>query len=180
MLVGPPQNTPVEKIIEKTSQPLPPQEGRARSTLNLSNIGKVQKTAEEKPINITKERVPDRPIDTDILKKAWDDFIELRKSITPDLSMMKRGYSIEGNIVHLELTGTVEEMLFQSLRSSLITYLRDRTGNSSLLIQTRISEPTTNGEKKLYTTKDKFDHLAAKNPVLKEMKERLGLDPDLA
>ena len=93
--------------------------------------------------------------------------------------MMKRGYSVQGNIVNLELTGSVEEMLFQSLRSSLITYLRDRTGNSSLLIQTTIMEQT-NGEKKLYTTKDKFDHLAAKNPVLKELKERLGLDPDLA
>ncbi len=37
-----------------------------------------------------------------------------------------------------------------------------------------------NGERKLFTTKEKFDHLAEKNPVLKEMKDRLGLDPDFA
>jgi DNA polymerase-3 subunit gamma/tau len=154
---------------------LPPQEGRQRSTLNLSNIGKVQKTAEEKPV----VRVPDKPIEQDVLKKAWEDFIELRKAITPDLSMMRRGYVVEGNIVKLDLQGSVEEMLFRSLTTPLITFLRDRTGNSSLMVEGRIVEQT-NGEKKLYTTKDKFEHLAAKNPVLKEMKEKLGLDPDLA
>jgi len=29
-----------------------------------------------------------------------------------------------------------------------------------------------------YTNKEKFDLLAEKNPLLKELKERLGLDPD--
>jgi len=29
-----------------------------------------------------------------------------------------------------------------------------------------------------YTNKEKFDHLAEKNPALRELKERLGLDAD--
>ena len=29
-----------------------------------------------------------------------------------------------------------------------------------------------------YTNKEKFEHLAEKNPLLKELKEKLGLDPD--
>ncbi|MEJ0033194.1 MAG: hypothetical protein WDO15_23950 [Bacteroidota bacterium] len=143
--------------------------------MNLSNIGKVQKTAEEKPV----VRVPDKPLEEDVLKKAWEDFIELRKKITPDLSMMKRGFLVEGNILKLDLNGTVEEMLFSSLKTSLIAFLRDRTGNSSLLIETKIIEQAQ-AEKKLYTTKDKFENLASKNPVLRELKDRLGLDPDLA
>ncbi|MEI9918093.1 MAG: hypothetical protein WDO14_04745 [Bacteroidota bacterium] len=157
---------------------MPPKDGRQRSTLNLSNIGKVSKTAEEVPV--VKERTPDRPIDNDILKKAWEDFIELRKAITPDLSMLKRGYTLEGNIINLTLSGTVEEMLFNTLKTSLITFLRDRTGNSSLIVEGKIIEQVNNGERKLFTTKEKFDHLAEKNPVLKEMKDRLGLDPDFA
>lgn len=169
-----------EKVIEtvvETKMPVP--EGRQRSSFNLSNIGKVAKTAEETPVSKTRERIPDRPIDEEILKKAWDDFIEIRKATTPDLSMMKRGYAIEGSILRLSLAGSVEEMLFQSLKTSLITFLRDRTGNSSLLIQTTIIEqPAT--ERKHYTAREKFDHLAEKNPVLKELKERFGLDPDLA
>jgi DNA polymerase-3 subunit gamma/tau len=106
--------------------------------------------------------------------------MELRKAITPDLSMMKRGYKVDGNMLHLDLAGTVEEMLFQPLKTPLITFLRDRTGNSSLLIETQIVAPPENGEKKLYTVKEKFEYLVSKNPVLKQMQEKLGLDPDRA
>lgn len=93
--------------------------------------------------------------------------------------MMRRGYSIEGSILKLSLVGNVEEFLFQSLKTSLITFLRDRTGNSSLLIQTELIEQPV-GERKLHSAKEKFEHLAEKNPALKEMKDRFGLDLDLA
>jgi DNA polymerase-3 subunit gamma/tau len=146
--------------------------------LNLSSIGKVQKTAEEKPV-ASNERSPDKPIDEEVLKRAWDEFIQLRQATHPDLSMMKRGYSVANTIIKLTLNGNVEAMLFQPLQTSLITFLRDKTGNSSLLIQTEISEQPA-AERRPHTAREKFEHLAAKNPVLKELKDRLGLDPDLA
>jgi len=93
--------------------------------------------------------------------------------------MMARAYTLQGTIIKMSLTGNIENILFEQMRSSLITFLRDRTGNSSLLIQTEIIEQPV-GERKLHTTKDKFDHLSEKNPILKEIKERFGLDPDLA
>jgi hypothetical protein len=36
----------------------------------------------------------------------------------------------------------------------------------------------TDEKKVIYTNRDKFDHLAEKNPKLKELKERLGLDTE--
>jgi DNA polymerase-3 subunit gamma/tau len=30
----------------------------------------------------------------------------------------------------------------------------------------------------MYTSRDKFEYLLEKNPALREMKDRLGLDPD--
>ncbi len=36
----------------------------------------------------------------------------------------------------------------------------------------------TDAKRIAYTNKEKFDLLAEKNPLLKEMKERLGLDTD--
>jgi hypothetical protein len=30
----------------------------------------------------------------------------------------------------------------------------------------------------MYTPRDKFEYLLNKNPLIKEMKDRLGLDPD--
>jgi DNA polymerase-3 subunit gamma/tau len=158
---------------------LPPQEGRQRSTLNLSNIGKVQKTAEEKPVNTPKERAPDRPIDQDVLKRAWEEFMVLRKNQMAELAVLKRDYVLNATIITVTLASQVEDMVLNTMKTSLITFLRDRTGNSSLMVEGQIVEQA-NDERKLYTTKDKFEHLAAKNPVLKELKERLGLDPDLA
>jgi DNA polymerase-3 subunit gamma/tau len=79
----------------------------------------------------------------------------------------------------LELGGNVEQILFDQLKTSLITFLRERTGNSSLLIQTQVVENMPENTKPR-TTKEKFNHLAEKNPVLKDLKERFGLDPDLA
>jgi DNA polymerase-3 subunit gamma/tau len=163
---------------KRSEEKLPVQEGRQKSTFNLSNIGKVVKTTEEVPA-VKTERSPDQPINEEILKIAWESFIEIRKAITPDLSMLKRGYVVEGNTIKLDLTGNVEEMLFQSLKTSLIAFLRERTGNSSLLVQTTIVEQPV-GERRPHTTKEKFNHLAEKNPVLKDLKERFGLDPDLA
>lgn len=158
---------------------LPPQEGRQRSTLNLSNIGKVQKTTEEKPVPNPKERVPDRPIDEEVLKKAWEEFIVLRKNQMAELAVLKRDYVLNATMITVTLTSPVEDMVLKTMKTSLITFLRDRTGNSSLMVEGRIVEQS-NGEKKLYTTRDKFEHLVTKNPVLKELKDRLGLDPDLA
>lgn len=158
---------------------IPTPEGRQRSTFNLSNIGKVQKTAEEVPISKPQERAPDRPIDENVLQKALEDFIEIRKAITGDLSMLKRGYVVEGSMMKINLFGNVENILFDQLKTPLITFLRERTGNSSLLIQTTIVEqPAT--ERKPHGAKERFEQLAEKNPVLKELKERFGLDPDLA
>jgi len=36
----------------------------------------------------------------------------------------------------------------------------------------------TDTKKVIYTNREKFEHLAEKNPNLLELKERLGLDPD--
>ena len=35
-----------------------------------------------------------------------------------------------------------------------------------------------NGKKLLYTNKEKFEHLAEKNSAVRQLQEKLGLDPD--
>ena len=168
-----------KKVVVETK--IPSQEGRQRSTLNLSTIGKVIKTTEETPANPVKERTPDRPIDEEILKRAWDQFLELRKSNTDELPLivLRRPYVLNGTRIIVSIIKSVEEMVFSTMRTSLTTFLRDRTGNSSLLIESNLIEEAA-VERKAYTAKEKFEYLASKNPVLRDMKERFGLDPDLA
>jgi DNA polymerase-3 subunit gamma/tau len=164
-------------LVGPASKPLPPQEGRQKSTFNLSNIGKVTKTAEEVPAAKNEQRMPDKPIDSNVLRQAWDDFMVLRKEQHAELAVLKRDYVLTGTVITVNLVSDVEDMLIRNMKTSLITFLRDRTGSSSLMVEGKIVIDLQT-EKKPYSNKDKFEHLAEKNPVLKEMKERFGLDPD--
>jgi hypothetical protein len=166
VLVGPPPKVP------------PPQEGRQKATLNLSNIGKVAKTAEEVPAVKTEQRAPDKPIDTIVLRNAWEEFMVLRRGQQAELEVLKREYVLTGTVITVSFISDVEEMLVKNMKTSLITFLRDRTGNSSLMVEGKIAE--IKSEKKIHGAKDSFNHLAEKNPVLKELKDRFGLDLDLA
>lgn len=181
-MTGPPVKTTSEP--EKVAPPPPPpplptnKDTRPKTTLNLGNIGKVAKTAEEKPVSNGTERTPDKPINDDQLRKAWDEFTELRKNQVAEYTLLKREYSLKGNSVVVTLNNPVEEPLLMNMRTSLIAFLRDRLSNSSLMVVGELQEPTTT-RKHIYTNKEKFEHLAEQNPVLKEMKERFGLDAEI-
>jgi DNA polymerase-3 subunit gamma/tau len=90
--------------------------------------------------------------------------------------LLNRDITLEGTVVHLTLTNPVEEQLFQSLRTALTGFLREQLQNSAVSVQTRIE--TASGKRKLYTNREKFEYLAEKNPALREMERRMGLDAD--
>ncbi len=70
----------------------------------------------------------------------------------------------------------VQEMMLTNLRSDLTTFLRDRLRNQSINItgELRVADE----RKVIYTNREKFDYLVARNPMLRELKDRLGLDTD--
>lgn len=146
--------------------------------MNLGNIGKVVKTTEEVPVAKVTERIPDKPIDELLLKKAWEELTTLRKNQVAEVTLLKRDYTLQGNTIVIPLTNPIEEPLLHNMRAPMITFLRDRLGNSSLMVIGKLQEVQVDNSKP-YTNKDKFEYLAARNPILKEMKERFGLDPDL-
>lgn len=67
-------------------------------------------------------------------------------------------------------------MMLTNLRSDLTTFLRDRLRNQSINItgELRVADE----RKVIYTNREKFDYLVARNPMLRELKDRLGLDTD--
>jgi len=83
---------------------------------------------------------------------------------------------LNGSIVTVALANTVEEPLLQSMMTDLVTYLRNRLSNPTIKVESVMKEMDV--KKMAYTNKEKFDLLAEKNPMLKELRERLGLDPD--
>lgn len=110
------------------------------------------------------------------LLTVWDEFAAKRKNQVPEYQILKREYNYAHPMVMITLTNPVEETLLDNFRHDLIQYLRDNLKNSELTVTAQMIEPT--GKKVLYTSKEKFEHLAEKNPYLHELKERLGLDWD--
>lgn len=63
------------------------------------------------------------------------------------------------------------------MKLDLLTYLRDKVGNDTLQLGGEI-KTVADDKKVLYTNREKLDHLMEKNPVVKELKDRFGLDTD--
>ncbi len=115
-------------------------------------------------------------IDPGRLKEVWNDYAEQRKDQIAEYQILKREFRYEHPTVMVLLTNPVEETLLENFRRDLIQFLRDRLKNSELTIDSLLKEAA--GKKIIYTSKEKFEHLAEKNPTLHELKDRLGLDWD--
>jgi hypothetical protein len=156
----------------------PRENARPKTTFNLNNIGKTIPKVEEKKVEEKNGHAPvnDKPITLDELKKVWSEFAELRKNQLAEYHLLKREFALKENQIIISLGNPIEEPILQGMRTSLIAYLRDKLGNSSLLVIGVLQE--IEATRAIYTNKEKFDHLAQKNPVLKDLQERFGLDPD--
>jgi len=90
--------------------------------------------------------------------------------------LLTRGFDLNENKITISLANPVEEPLLQSIRTQLTAYLRDKLNNSNINVFGVMQAIET--KRMAYTNREKFDYLAEKNPILLELKERLGLDTD--
>lgn len=146
-----------------------------KTTVRLSNLLKVEPKKED--VAATEiQREPDSPFTPEQLKTAWDQFAETRKKFQAEYQLLTQEFEINENSITVALHNPVQEMMLTNLRSDLTTFLRDQLKNQSINItgELRVADE----RKVIYTNREKFDYLVAKNPMLKEFKDRLGLDTD--
>ncbi|KYG80514.1 hypothetical protein EV198_2189 [Roseivirga ehrenbergii] len=93
-----------------------------------------------------------------------------------ELLLLQEPYELEGNIVTIKISNGASEASFEKFRGDLLMALRDGLENDSVLLKSEIVDVAR--EKMLYTDKEKFEHLKKKYPALKDLQERLGLDPE--
>jgi len=70
----------------------------------------------------------------------------------------------------------VQENLFKSEKPALLNFLRTKLRNFDIDVHPRVDEQVV--VKRPYTAQEKFQHMAAKNPELIELKKRFNLDFD--
>lgn len=122
------------------------------------------------------EPQPVRPLSDDQLREAWSNYADLRKDQVAEFHLLSRQVDIKGSVVTVALANSVEEPLLQSMLPDLLTYLRGRLSNSAIKVESVLN--VEDARKIAYTPKEKFDLLVEKNPALRELRDRLLLDPD--
>ena len=122
--------------------------------------------------------VSDREFTAGELREAWIAFAEEIKEESPRISVTLSSVSpelLEDKTILLKLDNlTLREAFDHNFKPRLEGNLRRTLQNGAITLQTMV-EATERGEI-LYSSEQKFNHLASRNPALKELKKTFNLD----
>lgn len=118
------------------------------------------------------------PFTQDQLLLAWENFAvrykenepRMYSTLTAQPPLLKENYVIE-----LSLNNPLQEEEVVKLKPALVNFLSKELSNNKVDLITKVTEELQ-GDKRYYTDKEKFDHLAEKNPSLIKFKQQFGLD----
>lgn len=128
------------------------------------------------PVEAAPTPTANKPLVLEEVQAVWNEFAERRKGQVAEYQLLKRDFQLIDNRIVIALNNPIEEPLLQNMRTSLITFLRDKLGNSALMVSGELKE--VESKRQLYTNKEKFDYLLEQNPALQKLKDRFGLDAE--
>lgn len=142
------------------------------------NIDAARKKTEEKQDEIVAG--PNEKFSEEQFIITWNEIAQVYKEMGKDslfVTLTKRKPSIDSeNKITLTIDNKAQEQGLEKEKQNILELLRVRLSNFSISFEFRVEEAPN--ETHLYTTKDKFNKLAEKNPNLLELKKRLNLDFD--
>ncbi|HEY3429083.1 MAG TPA: hypothetical protein VGK39_00315 [Cyclobacteriaceae bacterium] len=134
--------------------------------------------ADSKQITSQVVEKEDQPFTEEQLRATWKEFAETRKIYQAEYYLLSQEIEIrQGKQVIVHLHNHFQETLIDTIKVDILTFLREKLSNTTIQLVGEIKAPD-DGKKMIYTNREKFEHLAEKNPKLKELKERFGLDTD--
>lgn len=113
----------------------------------------------------------------EIVKEQIHKYLENNASI--DImakNTLKSEIELQGHTIVFILANPLEKEKIESEKGNLLKHLRLIFNAAELSISYKVNVAA--GSSRPYTPKEKFDAMITKNPVLAELKERLGLDTD--
>ena len=174
-----------EEVIETNAKhtALPPitavKESKIRSTPRtpqLADLLKSESKTETRNTSAVTDTILAEPFTEARLREVWNSFAEQRKKFQAEYQMLSQPYQLQDNVITVELLSPVHETMLNNIKIELTAFLRDHLKNNSIQVAGQLY---TGEEKKvIYTNREKFDYLVEKNPLLRELKDRLGLDTD--
>lgn len=145
-------------------------------TPSLANLLKAETRTEAATANAAGESTLAEPYSEEQLREAWNAYADQRKKFQAEYQMLSQPYHKEGSMITVDLLSPVHETMLNNIKSELVAFLRERLRNNTIQVTGQVQ--TEQDKKIIYTNREKFDFLVEKNPMLKELKDRLGLDTD--
>ena len=90
--------------------------------------------------------------------------------------LLKEPYTLDETKIIVKLSNEVLKYTFNNIKVELQAFLRTNLRNNKIVLDSIVEE--IDNEEMMYTNKEKFEHLAKKYPAIKELQQKLGLDPD--
>jgi DNA polymerase III subunit gamma/tau len=111
------------------------------------------------------------------LNAAWQEYADKHKTSDPRLFSMLTSQppELKDNFqIVFNLSNPLQEDELQKIKFNLVNFLRQKLLNSKLDLNTSLKE--TKQTQKFFNDKEKFEHMAQKNPNLVKFKQIFGLD----
>ena len=153
-------------------------EPRKVSIKNIITGAKTPETIVSEPQPDSIPNSSDHEFSSEELRDAWNSFAEEIREESPRISVTLSSVTpelLDDKTVLLKLDNLIlKETFDNNFKPRLEGHLRRTLRNGSLRLQTNV-EATERGEI-LYSPEQKFNHLAARNPALRELKKTFNLD----
>ncbi|MBC6988126.1 DNA polymerase III subunit gamma/tau [Hymenobacter sp. BT491] len=176
----PPLTVAAPRPLSATAKPV----GLAAKLPSLNDLkAQVAQPSTKKAVELEEPSAPVlglQPVNTELLQRVWNELKEERRAQDKmsEYTVLNRPVAAdEQHVIQLVVDNPIQVDQFNELRIDFLGELRRRTGYPRLSINVVVAEQTDT-KRKLYTSSDKFEYLAEKFPMLREMKNRLGLDAD--
>ena len=158
---------------------LPKEPAKTKSTPRtpqLASLLKGDKKSDSGNGDAAAETLLTEPFTEAQLREAWDTFAEQRKKFQAEYQMLSQPYKLEGSLITVDLLSPVHETMLNNIKGEITSFLREQVRNNTIQVTGELQ--TSEVKKIIYTNREKFDYLVEKNPMLRELKDRLGLDTD--
>jgi DNA polymerase-3 subunit gamma/tau len=163
----------------RIAPPARPATSRLRPTVSLTAGPAVPSADSDAEVVSAGPIRPDKAFTFDELMDVWRAFSKIRQqqndSATEQL-VLNRELSLNGTLIQLTLDNTLQVGYLTDVKPDLLGYLRTELQNSQIQLEHQVMQQEV--KKMIYSSQDKFNFLADKNPALHELRKVLNLEVD--
>ena len=166
---------------DDVSQPIPkpqPEKEKTVSAFSLKSIEK--KAALKKELQAKKtpqEKLPTKSFTENDIHLAWKEYTKLlekkgERILVSHLNMQLP--EVKGTVLHVTFPNDTIKVELEKAKGKLLNYIRHKVENHEVTLEISVNE--TAEKRYAYTTREKFELLKEKYPIVDEMRKTFDLD----